>query len=428
MQSLKCEWKLLSYIGGNMRLKVLLVLASLCIAFMASSSLAQGPWKIKTTIKKASTKASGTITPNDTLTNYVEVANGANITFTITPGPGSRVASMMAGNYTVFNSGTYTFYHVTHDDSILVRFEVNPKCYSTPDTCYVCRDSSVTPWALKGFDLGVCDTLRFGVPVCAGYAGSGAVAIGDSFKVPFYIYNSHPLGAFSLGFLNSGRHVFWGKGWSVDTASSIPPAARGFMTPPSLTADRDTVLIGWADLSSANPIPATTGGKAKIVGSLYVVLQAASSDTFQVDSIFVLPSAPFLLTAINSPGNSRKLTPQFVPGVVHIIPECPTNPVMEVNGPNLPQQYSLGQNVPNPFNPSTSIEFAIPRSGDVKIEVFNILGQKVRTLVDEYLKVGYKRVDWDGTDQSGNSVASGVYLYRMSSKDFSDSKKMLLLK
>jgi flagellar hook assembly protein FlgD len=84
--------------------------------------------------------------------------------------------------------------------------------------------------------------------------------------------------------------------------------------------------------------------------------------------------------------------------------------------------------MPNPFNPNTVIMFAIPKPGEVRIEVFNVLGQKVKTLANEFSKAGYKRVEWDGTDDNGSSVASGVYLYRMTAGDFSETKKMLLLK
>ncbi len=309
-----------------MKAFLFLVALTLCVSPITSNSFAQGTWKIKTILKFSSPMASGTITPYDSVTHYVEVANGADITFTITPGPGCRIASMMAGNNTVYNSESYTFYNVTHDDSIRVRFEVNPRCYTTPDTCYVCRDSSVIPWTLLGFDLGVCDTFRFGEPVCVNYTGTNAIAVGDSFKVPFYVYNDYPIGGFSLGFRNTGKHVHWGKGWEVDANSSIPVAARPFKTPTDLSADRDTVLIGWTDPTAHNPIPATLGNRAVIVGSLYVVVEATSPDTFRIDSTFVLPAGPFILIAILSPSANKRLTPRYVPAEVHIVPECFGNP------------------------------------------------------------------------------------------------------
>jgi flagellar hook assembly protein FlgD len=76
----------------------------------------------------------------------------------------------------------------------------------------------------------------------------------------------------------------------------------------------------------------------------------------------------------------------------------------------------------------TNIEFLLPKSGQVRIEIFNILGQRVRTLVDEYLKPGHKLVDWDGKDDSGEEVSSGIYLYQLRAGDLTESKRMLLVK
>ncbi|MFH2056414.1 MAG: FlgD immunoglobulin-like domain containing protein [bacterium] len=102
--------------------------------------------------------------------------------------------------------------------------------------------------------------------------------------------------------------------------------------------------------------------------------------------------------------------------------------VTDLESPVLPDQYSLRQNYPNPFNPTTTIDFAVPRSGDVRLEIFNVLGQSIRVLVDEYLSAGEKRVQWDGVDESGHPASSGVYLYRMTAEDFGQTRKMLLLK
>ena len=88
----------------------------------------------------------------------------------------------------------------------------------------------------------------------------------------------------------------------------------------------------------------------------------------------------------------------------------------------------LYQNHPNPLNPATSIELVLPKSGQVKIEILNILGQKVRTLVGKHLRPGHKLVDWDGRDDCGEELSGGVYLYRIATAESSQAKKMLLLK
>lgn len=93
------------------------------------------------------------------------------------------------------------------------------------------------------------------------------------------------------------------------------------------------------------------------------------------------------------------------------------------NGDVLPESFALAQNYPNPFNPSTNIEFTIPVDAHVTVEVFNVLGQSVDVLADEWFTAGSHEVTWDAS-----GVSTGVYLYRLSTSSFSETKKMLLLK
>jgi len=102
--------------------------------------------------------------------------------------------------------------------------------------------------------------------------------------------------------------------------------------------------------------------------------------------------------------------------------------VREVNTPSIPTVFSLSQNYPNPFNPKTLIRFTLPKDSWVNMEVYNILGQRVKTLVDEKLTAGVKEVEWDSKGDNGLEVASGIYFYRIKADDFSDIKKMVMLK
>lgn len=94
----------------------------------------------------------------------------------------------------------------------------------------------------------------------------------------------------------------------------------------------------------------------------------------------------------------------------------------------LPTQYALMQNYPNPFNLSTSIEFVTPTRTHVTVEILNLLGEKVKILVDTDKPAGTHRVIWDGTDNRGRVVASGVYLYRIKAANFEQTEKMILAK
>ncbi len=94
----------------------------------------------------------------------------------------------------------------------------------------------------------------------------------------------------------------------------------------------------------------------------------------------------------------------------------------------LPTQNSLSQNFPNPFNPKTKIGYAISKRERVKIIVFNLVGQKVRTLVDEEKLPGYHVIWWNSKDDNDQPVASGVYFCKMEASSFSEAKKMLLIR
>ncbi len=94
----------------------------------------------------------------------------------------------------------------------------------------------------------------------------------------------------------------------------------------------------------------------------------------------------------------------------------------------LPTSFDLAQNYPNPFNPSTTISFALPTSGIAKVEIFNLLGQLIATPFDEVAAAGQHVVTWDGRSDAGKTVASGIYFYRLTADNFTDTKKMTLLK
>ena len=99
------------------------------------------------------------------------------------------------------------------------------------------------------------------------------------------------------------------------------------------------------------------------------------------------------------------------------------------NGEIFPDVFALNQNYPNPFNPSTQISFDVPIGADnIIINVYNLLGQNVNTLVNEAMSPGSYTVDWNATDFMGNAVASGIYFYELRSNSFTARKKMLLIR
>lgn len=94
----------------------------------------------------------------------------------------------------------------------------------------------------------------------------------------------------------------------------------------------------------------------------------------------------------------------------------------------IPESFILYDNYPNPFNPTTTIKFEVPENSIVKVEVFSIIGELVKTLVDEEVPEGIYTTKWNATDLTGNRVGSGIYIYSLSTKNERISKKMILLK
>jgi len=114
--------------------------------------------------------------------------------------------------------------------------------------------------------------------------------------------------------------------------------------------------------------------------------------------------------------------------------QCVTG-VEENHSPHRAIDFSLDQNYPNPFNPTTTIPFTVhgkrkAENGPVHttLDIYNILGQRVRTLLDEKMKPGKYEIVWDATDEKGNQVSSGIYFYRIEAGRFSEVKKMVVLK
>jgi len=104
--------------------------------------------------------------------------------------------------------------------------------------------------------------------------------------------------------------------------------------------------------------------------------------------------------------------------------------VSDVNGNSnvVPLAYDLGSNYPNPFNPTTSFSYSVPVSNNVTIDIYNELGTKVRSLVNRFATAGTYTATWNGQDDNGNTLPSGIYFYKMQASHFSSVKKMLLTK
>jgi hypothetical protein len=103
-------------------------------------------------------------------------------------------------------------------------------------------------------------------------------------------------------------------------------------------------------------------------------------------------------------------------------------PVVASTAPDAAAPFELAQNAPNPFNPVTTIPFELARAGRVTLDVYDVAGRRVRSLADGDLAAGLHQRSWDGRDDAGRAVASGVYFYRLKAAGRSETRRMLLLK
>lgn len=133
--------------------------------------------------------------------------------------------------------------------------------------------------------------------------------------------------------------------------------------------------------------------------------------------------------AFSDDGNTAYLG-QWTIRIVPAIQKFVRKPVsVEPIDNRIAQRFELLQNYPNPFNPSTTIQFALPQQTQVRLEIFNILGQRVKVLVaDEVYQAGVHNIVWDGVNELNRMVPSGIYIYRITAGDFVASKRMIFLK
>jgi hypothetical protein len=186
---------------------------------------------------------------------------------------------------------------------------------------------------------------------------------------------------------------------------------------PRLVSGRDALPSARIDVYRVvSPDPSGAGEGDWLLGYTF----AGSNGRFE----FYLPSGPampIILTAVASDaeGNSSEFS---VNGY------SPDATLVEDSEELLPLDFSLSQNYPNPFNATTRIVFSLPRKAEATLAVYNVLGQQVRTLTEGVFSAGEHEAVWDGTDESGAEVASGVYFYRLVSETQRIARKMVLLK
>ncbi len=269
---------------------------------------------------------------------------------------------------------------------------------------------------VQAFPGSALQPFRFSDILIAGVPSGGGSFFHSQFQVRFRSTGSA-----------SDQSVF--DDWFIDDVALSSPHPLIFANPTEV--DFDTIGV---NTSAVREVEVFNLGN----GVLTVSGVVSTNGAFSTDA------ASFVV----EPGGTQALQIQFHPaaagsheGRIRLASNDPLHDTLDVtvrgfagtavgiaDKKALPETFALHQNYPNPFNPATAIEFALPEMRFTRLEIYNTLGQKVRTLVNENLPPGQHRRTWNGRDDSGNPVGSGVYIYRLSAGDFRSGHKMILLR
>jgi hypothetical protein len=119
---------------------------------------------------------------------------------------------------------------------------------------------------------------------------------------------------------------------------------------------------------------------------------------------------------------------EFVIGSDEDTPRSFVVGTLSIDGSNIPETFALHQNYPNPFNPTTNIKYDLPQDALVKISIYDVMGRNIKTLISSNQSAGYQSVRWDATNNYGEPISAGMYIYTIQAGDFRQTKKMVLLK
>jgi len=339
------------------------------------------------------------------VTNYTRLMSGTSIVSTIT----SSFTSLPVGAdslkmfyFPYFGTGPYGVNNrsLTTGDPV-----------TTNDSLGYFRTTTITSpvSAQYGWDDGTAENN-------IGFTGGGSAW----FLEAFYLSNADTLTGITLKWGAVPSSVLCRlQIWNSDPTTGLP------------TTVRDTIWSG--NVVTADSIGFKTytvaPGRFLAPGKYYIGIRqdALLASTFiaAIDQTgFTATNYPPYHSVGSTTGLSWTDIAYYYPGIWMIRPQFSTliTGTYQISSV-IPDKYSLSQNYPNPFNPTTKIDFAIPKSGLVTMKLYDMLGREMRTLVNEVMTPGYYSVDLNGA-----TLASGVYFYKLSSGNFTDVKRMMLIK
>ena len=280
------------------------------------------------------------------------------------------------------------------------------------DTRTMLPDGSPNPTYGQEIATGLCG--------CLGYV-NGAVVDGNEITFTIRMVDNEPIRGIELDIYHDSADLVYGgldKGDKLENVTDEEGNPRTMTLLGNYLEDHLKVLA----YSTSRARTAGDGTEGDLIHVTYELADGAS-----------LPDqVTFYFCLANLPGTS--MDPELL-NVVCGYPDA-DNPVavstsaMGIDGnETIPDEFALNQNYPNPFNPSTQISFDVPQGGEhIMLNIYNILGQNVSTLVNGVINPGTYTMEWNATDEAGNPVASGIYFYELRSSSFIARKKMLLIR
>ena len=280
------------------------------------------------------------------------------------------------------------------------------------DTRTMLPDGSPNPTYGQEIATGLCGCLGF---------VNGATVDGNEVTFTIRMVDNEPIRGIELDIYHDSADLVYGgldKGDKLENVTDEEGNPRTMTLLGNYLEDHLKVLA----YSTSRARTAGDGTEGDLVHVTYELADGAS-----------LPDqVTFYIGLANLPGTSMD------PELLNVVCGYPDedNPVavstsaMGIDGnETIPDEFALNQNYPNPFNPSTQISFDVPQGGEhIMLNIYNILGQNVSTLVNGVMNPGTYTMEWNATDEVGNPVASGIYFYELRSSSFIARKKMLLIR
>lgn len=364
-----------------------------------------------------------TVTLGTTITETIAVSDPDGDDFTVALGAGAPAGATLDGTtltYTPGEVGTVTIPLVASDASGSTTLDITVNTFVYGDPSGDAELSTTDAAAILAHVSGSAPFTSAGALAAADVSGNGEITPFDA--------------ALVLQVLVGLRDCFPAEAGCASKAGAIS-VTDGSLTWANLRTSDEPGLMEVDLVAQGSNILAATLSAAFGEGVEVVGFEAANGEMLAMHTIEggklnvtlagVAPMGETVAKAIvRLPATAEASL--AVESEVAINEEAAYTATEEVSA--LPEDFVLHANYPNPFNPTTTIAYELPNAVDVKVQVFNALGQMVRTLVNSEQKAGKYNVQWDSRSDAGNVVASGVYIYRIQAGSFVATKKMLLVK